>query len=87
MTLVEALTQTLIQKLKYLDVNFSFLKWQGHNGASAMNRQYKGCTTIIKKNYPDPLYVHFSNHALNLALSYAASYQQSETVYPQCKKL
>lgn len=69
----EALAQRIIEELKSLGVNLSFLKGQGYDGASAMSGQYKGCAAVIKKTYPEALYVHCSNHALNLALTHACS--------------
>lgn len=35
-----------------------------------MSGQFKGCAAIVRKTYPDALYVHCANHNLNLAITH-----------------
>ncbi|CAH1176652.1 unnamed protein product [Phaedon cochleariae] len=48
---------------------------QGYDGAAVMEGSFKGVQALIRKQYPEALYVHCCSHSLNLALRH--SYLQS----------
>lgn len=69
----EGLANLIISTLNDLGVDMKNLIGQGYDGASAMKGSFKGVQAIVKKSFPQALYVHCSSHSLNLALCHSCS--------------
>lgn len=68
-----ALARTLQKEFLEMGVNLKYLKGQGYDGAAAMSGQLKGCAALLRKTFPEAIYVHCSSHALNLVLCHSCS--------------
>lgn len=62
----------ILQSLKSLGIDCSYLVGQGYDGASSMSGCFKGVQAIIRETNPAALYVHCSAHSLNLALLHSS---------------
>lgn len=69
----EGLANTILSTLNELGVDMKNLIGQGYDGASAMKGSFKGVQAVVKKSFPQALYVHCSSHSLNLALCHSCS--------------
>ncbi|XP_071965524.1 zinc finger MYM-type protein 1-like [Antedon mediterranea] len=67
-TTAEALFKCLCETLKTWGLDIKTLRGQGYDGASNMSGRYNGLKTKVLNENPKALYVHCSNHCLNLVL-------------------
>ncbi|XP_033218144.1 zinc finger MYM-type protein 1-like [Belonocnema kinseyi] len=67
------LANALLTTLEKLRVDTHFMKGQGYDGARAMSGEFKGCAAIVKKTCLEALYIHCTNHNLNLAITLACN--------------
>nr|CAI5823580.1 unnamed protein product [Callosobruchus analis] len=71
----ETLASAILQGLKQCNIDVSYLRGQGYDGASNMSGVFKGVQALIASRYNTALYVHCASHSLNLALSNASEVQ------------
>nr|CAI5845780.1 unnamed protein product [Callosobruchus analis] len=71
----ETLASAILQRLKQCNIDVSYLRGQGYDGASNMSGVFKGVQALIASQYNTALYVHCASHSLNLALSNASEVQ------------
>lgn len=67
------LANTVLKTLSDLGLDLNKLRGQGHVGASAMRRQFRGVQAYVKEKFPLALYTHCSSHVLKLCLSDASN--------------
>lgn len=68
----EVIASKILEKLRSLNINCSYLFGQGYDGAASMSGCLKGVQAVIRKKYPAAFYVHCSSHSLNLAICHAS---------------
>lgn len=71
----EALANEIVKGLQQCNIDISYLRGQGYDGAANMSGVFKGVQTLISKQYKTALYVHCVSHCLNLALSNSSEVQ------------
>nr|CAI5856524.1 unnamed protein product [Callosobruchus analis] len=71
----ETLASAILQRLIQCNIDVSYLRGQGYDGASNMSGVFKGVQALIASQYNTALYVHCASHSLNLALSNASEVQ------------
>jgi hypothetical protein len=69
----EALANTILSTLKDLGVEMTNMIGQGYEGAFVLKGPFKGVQAIVKKFFPQALYVHCNSHSLNLALCHSCN--------------
>ncbi|XP_023028632.2 52 kDa repressor of the inhibitor of the protein kinase [Leptinotarsa decemlineata] len=69
----EYLANTIVATLQNLGIDCNNMIGQGYDGAAAMKGSFKGVQSVIKKTYPEALYVHCCSHSLNLALCHSCN--------------
>jgi len=66
---LEKVYQDILDNLRKFGIDTQYLRGQGYDAATAMAGKYNGVQAYVKKEHPLALYVHFSAHSLNLAIS------------------
>ncbi|CAF4617848.1 unnamed protein product, partial [Didymodactylos carnosus] len=62
------IAETVIQLIREHGLDVHKLRGQGFDGAGAMSGKFNGVQKHIRDLVPSALYVHCSNHTLNLAI-------------------
>ncbi len=70
------LATALLNYLRNMNLNLNNLRGQAYDGASAMSGKFGGVQAEVKKNYPLAMYLHCSNHILNLAIAKACELRE-----------
>lgn len=66
------MANVILDKLNEMGIETEYMRGQGYDGAAAMSGKFNGVQAIIKRQINSAMYVHCSNHCLNLALSTAS---------------
>lgn len=67
----QTIAEKILSSLWELGINCDNLVGQGYDGAASMKGSFNGVQALIRKKYPEALYIHCSSHSLNLALCHA----------------
>jgi len=62
----------IMQCLRDLNLDCTYLVGQGYDGAANMSGVFNGVQAIIRENCPHALYLHCASHSLNLAICTAS---------------
>lgn len=74
-TNAQSIADTIISFFSSLGLDCKNMVGQGYDGASVMKGSFNGVQALIKKQYPEALYVHCCSHSLNLALCHSCNLQ------------
>ena len=67
------LSTQILDALKNHGLELEYLVGQGYDGAAAMSASFNGVQTLIRKQFPQAIYVHCGSHVLNLVLNSTCS--------------
>jgi hypothetical protein len=70
----KSLNKTLLDNIKSIGIDFSFMIGQGYDGAVSMSGCFNGVQAHVRKN-DMAIYFHCASHNLNLAISDACDLQ------------
>ncbi|KAM3843293.1 52 kDa repressor of the inhibitor of the protein kinase-like [Diretmus argenteus] len=62
------ISEAILRQLTEMNLDPSFLRGQGYDGASTMSGHVSGVRTRIQEQYPRAVYTHCRSHALNLVV-------------------
>lgn len=71
----EGIGEKLLHSLQEYGLDLKKMRGQAYDGCSAMKGENKGAQAFIQSRYPKALYMHCSNHVLNLVASDSAKQQ------------
>ena len=64
----EAVATAIKRKLVDLGLDLRNIVGQGYDGASVMSGRQNGVQALIRRDYPNALFVHCQSHCLNLSM-------------------
>lgn len=74
-TNAQSIADSIISFLAALGLECKDMVGQGYDGASVMKGSFNGVQALIRKEYPEALYVHCCSHSINLALCHSCNLQ------------
>jgi len=77
----EAVATAIKQKLVDLGLDLRNIVGQGYDGASVMSGRENGVQALIRRDYPNALFVHCQSHCLNLSIRSSCNVQEVQAVH------
>lgn len=62
------IAEKILEQLEKAGLDMANCRGQAYDGASNMSGTVKGCSTLIRQQYPKAIYQHCRSHLLNLAI-------------------
>ena len=70
-TLGQALADMILNRIREYELDPTFIRRQGYDGAGNMSGKFHGCAALISQSCPRAVYVHCYSHVLNLCIAKA----------------
>lgn len=63
------MAKVILNRLNEMGIETKYMRGQGYDGVAFMSGKFNGVKAILKRQINSAMYVHCSNHCLNLVLS------------------
>ena len=77
----EAIATAIKKKLADMGLNLGKMVGQGYDGASVMSGRENGVQALIRREYPNALFIHCQSHCLNLSIRSSSNIREVQAVH------
>ena len=82
-----AIKNEILKEIKDFCLDINLCRGQGYDGAGAVACIYNGTAALIRSEYNKAIFVHCSNHRLNLCVAASCSIQIVREMMDNCKSI
>jgi hypothetical protein len=82
-----AIKNEILKEIKDFGLDINLCRGQGYDGAGAVAGIYNGTVALIRSEYNKAIFVHCSNHRLNLCVAASCSIQIMREMMDNCKSI